>query len=440
MKKLNRREFVQTGSGTALASSLAPVALAAEPPAPASKHGSKKFKIAIIGVGNRGRLFLKASLDRFNVDVPALCDFREEAAQRGSKMVQEKLGYEPEIYTDGPNDYKRLLKRDDVDVVFITTPTWWHGPMAIDSLRAHKHVFSEVPACNTIQEGWDLVRAAQETDAKYFMAENLCFLRSNMMILNAVEQGVFGTLSFAECGYIHEARNLQFNPDGSLNWRGSLNSRTDLIANTYPTHALGPTSMWFGIPRGDQLRQCVTMMTPAHSFRDYAIERFGPDTPGATATWNGDNTVSLIRTESGAVIFLRFDICSPRPHHMDFYTLQGTKASYDDEAGMFVDGRSKDWEPVSDYYERYDHPFWTRHGKAALRTGHGGGDYFVIEHFYKCLREDRPPGIDVYDAVTWSSLIPLSAKSVRENGATQEVPDYTEGRWKNRRRYDWSNG
>ena len=325
MKKLTRREFVQTGSGTALAASVAPAALATAPPAVSSKHGSKKFRIAVIGVGNRGRLFLKASLDRFNVDVPALCDFREEAARRGVKMVREKLGYEPDTYTDGPKDYQRLLKRDDVDAVFITTPTWWHGPMAVDSLRAHKHVFSEVPACNTIQEGWDLVRAAQETDAKYFMAENLCFTRSNMMILNAVEQGVFGTLSFAECGYIHEARNLQFNEDGSLNWRGSLNSRTDLIANTYPTHALGPTSMWFGIPRGDQLRQCVSMMTPARSFRDYAIERFGPDSPGATATWNGDNTVSLIRTESGAVIFLRFDICSPRPHHMDFYTLQGTQ-------------------------------------------------------------------------------------------------------------------
>ena len=105
MKKLNRREFVQTGSGTALASSLAPAALAGAPAALSSKHGSKKFKIAIIGVGNRGRLFLKASLDRFNVDVPALCDFREEAAQRGAKMVQEKLGYKPDTYTGGPNDY-----------------------------------------------------------------------------------------------------------------------------------------------------------------------------------------------------------------------------------------------------------------------------------------------------------------------------------------------
>ena len=438
MKKLNRREFVQKGSGTALAASLAPTALAAEPAALPKKHSSKKIKIAIIGVGNRGTLFLKASLERFGVDVPALCDIREEAAQKGLEIVHEKLGYKPDTYTRGPRDYKRLLQRDDIDVVFITTPTWWHGSMAVDSLRAHKTVFSEVPACNTIQEGWDLVRAAEETDAKYFLAENFCFTRHNMMILNAVEKGVFGTLTFAECGYIHEARDLQFNEDGSLNWRGTLNSKTDLIGNTYPTHALGPTSTWFGITRGDQFRRTVTMMTPAHSFRERAIQRFGPDSAGARAPWNGDNTVSLIQTESGAVIFLRFDICSPRPHHLSFYTVQGTKASYDDEAGMFVDGRSEDWDPVSDYYDLYDHPYWSKHGKDAERTGHGGGDYFVVEHFYECMLEDRPPGIDVYDAVTWSSLIPLSAKSIRENGATQDVPDYTRGQWKNRRRTNWT--
>jgi hypothetical protein len=196
--------------------------------------------------------------------------------------------------------------------------------------------------------------------------------------------------------------------------------------------------MWMGLTRGDQMVRATTMMTRSASFHEYSVKRFGPDSPAARIKWNGDNTLTLIQTESGGVIYLRFDIQSPRPHHLAFYTLQGTSASYDDEAGVFVDGKSKGWDPIADYYSAYDHPYWLRHAKAAEAYGHGGGDYFTLQHFYRCIRDKAPFGIDVYDAVTWSSLIPLSAKSIREMSMPQAIPDYTQGKWRDRTRYDWT--
>jgi hypothetical protein len=234
---------------------------------------------------------------------------------------------------------------------------------------------------------------------------------------------------------------LQFNSDGTLTWRGDLNSSKDLIGNTYPTHSLGPVCQWMGIPRGDQMVGCTSYMTRSASFGEYARKRFGPNSQAARVKiWNGDNTLTLINTNThnGGVIYLRFDIASPRPHHMAFYTLQGTQASYDHEAGMFVDGKSKGREPTADYYTRYEHPYWVRHSEAAKAAGHGGGDYFTLQHFYRCIRDNVKPGIDVYHAVTWSSLIPLSAKSIRERSATQEIPDYTRGKCMDRKRFDWS--
>ncbi len=400
---------------------------------------NRKIRIGVIGVGGRGMGVLRASIAMGAVEVAALCDIRPEAANQGVDYVQTHLGPRPATYTNGPTDYKRMLQRDDVDAVFVTTPTVWHGPMGIDSLRARKWVFTEVPACNTIEEGWELIRAAEESGTGYFMAENYCFMRHNMLVLNMVEKGLFGTLTFSECGYLHEARTLQFNADGTLTWRGELNSNPELIGNTYPTHSLGPVSMWLGLTRGDRMVRCNTMMSRSATFREYARKRFGPDSPaGRVTTWNGDTTNTLIQTENGVVIHLRFDIQSPRPHHMAFYTLQGTGASYDDEAGLFVDGRSKGWEPIAGYYAAHDHPFWLRHSEAAKTAGHGGGDYFTLQHFYRSIREKTMPGIDVYDAVTWSSLIPLSAKSIREKAAPQEIPDYTRGRWRERKRFDWT--
>lgn len=432
-----RRQFLRVA---AAAPALTGYSAGSAASASAANKNRTRLRIAVIGVGGRGMGVLKASLAIGGIDVAALCDIRREAVNRGADFVQTQLDYKPALFTDGPDDYKRMLQRDDIDAVFVTTPTVFHGPMGAASLRAGKWVFSEVPACNTIEEGWDLINAAEESGKGYFMAENYCFMRHNLLVLNMVEKGVFKTFTFAECGYIHEARDLQFNPDGTLNWRGRLNSSAELIGNTYPTHSLGPVSMWLGITRGDRMLRSTTMMSRSATFRETALKRFGPDSPaGKVTTWNGDTTNSLIQTENGVVISLRFDVQSPRPHHMDFYTLQGTGASYDDEAGIYIDGKSKGWDPISKYYADYEHPYWLRHAEKARTYGHGGGDYFTLQHFYGCIREGKPFGIDVYDAVTWSSLIPLSAKSIREKGMPQEIPDYTRGKWKHRKRFDWSN-
>ena len=414
-------------------------ALAAPAAQPQGVSSLKTIRIAVIGVGGRGTAVLRASLLAGGVEVPALCDILPEAANRGVDLVQTQLGARPATYTQGPTDYKRLLQRDDIDAVFLTTPAVWHGPMAIDSLRAGKWVFSEVPACHSLDEGWQLVHAAEESGAGYFLAENYCFTRHNLMALNMVDHGVFGALTFAECGYIHNTRDLQFNPDGSLTWRGEENSDPKFRGNTYPTHSLGPAGMALGINYGDRFTTCVSMMTPAHGFHEYAARRFGAAaTPARINTWNGDNTLTMIRTESGAVVYLRFDNASPRPHRMGFYTLQGTKASFDDLAGIYIDYQSKDWEPCSEYYARFDHPYWLRNSGEARNASHSGGDYFTVQHFFRSIRDRRMPGIDVYDAVTWSALTPLSAMSIAQNSAPQRFPDYTRGKWKTRKRFDWA--
>jgi hypothetical protein len=38
---------------------------------------------------------------------------------------------------------------------------------------------------------------------------------------------------------------------------------------------------------------------------------------------------------------------------------------------------------------------------------------------------------DIYDGVTWSSLVELTERSVRQNGSSVEIPDFTRGAWRN---------
>jgi predicted dehydrogenase len=348
-------------------------------------------------------------------------------------MVSDASTSAPVGFSAGPTDYRRLLERNDVDAVVIATPVPLHAPMAVDAMRAGKHAYSEVAAATTLDDCWALVEATEKTGRIYMMAENYCYFRPIMTVTNMVRQGVFGELTYAECGYVHDCRNIKFNPDGSLAWRGEM--ARDLIGNLYPTHSLGPVGQWLGINSGDRLVSLVSMTTKQVALERYAARTFGKDHPSAKIKFAvGDSTATLIQTAKGVVVDLRYDTLSARPHPSTTYqTLQGATASYvSDGERIWIEGRSqkKEWEPLSKYAAEYDHPLWKKSESEAAKTQHGGGDYFVIREFVNTLRSGGQPPIDVYDAVTWSSIIPLSAASLRGKSKLVEIPDFTRGKWK----------
>ena len=417
---VTRREALKLGAAAGVLAGAARRAAAAT--------GPKPIRFGFIGVGGRGTGLLQQALAHEGVEVTAICDIDEAHLNRGIDLVRKARGNEPAGHSAGPTDYRRLLTRDDVDAVLIATPMQLHGRMAADSLRAGKHVLSEVAAAVTVDECLDLVRAQKESGRTYMLAENVCYYRANLIVLNMIEQGLFGELTYAECGYVHDCRSLLFNGDGSLTWRGELARQES--GNWYPTHSLGPVAQWLGINRGDRLVSLVSRSSPAVGVKDYATKRFGADHPTTKLPWRGDSNTSLLSTERGRVIELRFDTSSARPHPTTtYFTLQGATASYHDREAVpsiWVDGKSKEvaWQSINDYAAEYEHPLWKQWAEQAAKTGHGGADFFVMLEFLETLRTGRPSPIDAVDAAAWSCVIPLSAKSVREGGAPQEIPDF----------------
>jgi len=73
-------------------------------------------------------------------------------------------------------------------------------------------------------------------------------------------------------------------------------------------------------------------------------------------------------------------------------------------------------------------PLWREHREEAAAAGHGGGDFFLLREFAGAVREQRSPLIDVYDAVTWSSITPLSVQSLSGGGVPVPVPDFCSGK------------
>lgn len=415
-----------------------------------------RLSLAIVG-GRRGAAFRRpaAALGEA-VALVAVCDPDEAVLARWrAEAPPAERGAAPVLRTY--STYEALLEQADVDAVLLASPMELHATQAIQALAAGKHVLSEVIAATTIEEGWALVEAVERSDRTYMMAENCTFLRETLLVRQMVQRGVFGELTYAEGGYIHDTRDLSFrrdDPAGALAWRGQL--RRDLDGNTYPTHALGPVAQWIGAATAgatDRFTELCTWTSREVSRTRYAASRFGATHPQAQpGSWaGGDTSTTLIRTARGVLVTLRHDSASARPAMNTHYALQGATASY--VAGrhrgetplVWIEGVSPGsspgdaaWQPLWDYAGEYEHPLWRARGGAAAATeinrggrggrggqvGHGDTDFLTLDAFVSALRTGSPAAVDVYDAVTWSSVMPLSIASVAQGGAPVPIPDF----------------
>ena len=73
---------------------------------------------------------------------------------------------------------------------------------------------------------------------------------------------------------------------------------------------------------------------------------------------------------------------------------------------------------------------WKRLSKTAASSGHGGSDYITLHEFVKAVRNKAQTPIDVYDAATWSAILPLSEQPVASKSAPVDFPDFTKGKWR----------
>lgn len=106
--------------------------------------GNHPGRGALVGhlAGELGNMVAVADVNRLNAD-----------------FFAERYNGNCKIY----NDYLELIARQDIDAVTIGTPDHWHAKIAIDAMRAGKHVYCEKPLALTIREGQQICKVAKET-------------------------------------------------------------------------------------------------------------------------------------------------------------------------------------------------------------------------------------------------------------------------------------
>lgn len=442
---MNRREFLMSTAAAGIATAATPV----------FAHSRERLRVAMIGTGLRGQGHLGLLSRRNDVELVAIADTQRIMLDNALKIIAKAGRPNPKVYggNDDVNAWKGLIAQKGIDAVFICTPWEWHAPMAIAAMEAHIAVASEVVAGITLQDHWDVLHTQQHTGTPYMLLENVCFRRDVMAVLQMVRAGLFGELIHLQAGYQHNLRGVKFNsgnpnePYGGgvefgakgfseAQWR--TQHSIDRNGDLYPSHGIGPCAMYANIHRGNRFTHINSFATKSRGLHDYIIKnpKGGPDHPNARVKFRlGDVVTTTLHCENGETILLQHDTSLPRPYSLGF-RVQGTEGLWMDiNKSLYLEGRSPDdrWENTQKYFDQYDHPLWKRYASDAAGAGHGGMDWFVVNAFIEAMKAGAPMPIDVYDAVGWSAITPLSEQSIAEGYRTLEFPDFTEGKWKDRK-------
>lgn len=197
-EELSRRRFVTTSSAALAASAVQPVLGA-----------NGRLRVGWIGAGSRGYHCIdqmqKSSKDL--VEVTWVCDTFQGHLSRAKDRVQTSWGNTPKTTVD----FREVLADPNVDVVFIATPEHLHYSMAMAAIKAHKHIYLEKPIGHTLQEGAEIVKAAEKSGKVVQIGTQN---RSNKLYIQAKKMYEDGMLG--EVHYVRAFWYRNFDPSAAV--------------------------------------------------------------------------------------------------------------------------------------------------------------------------------------------------------------------------------
>ena len=119
--------------------------------------GIEKVRVGMVGLGLVSTSHYKGYASHPDAEVVAVCDLNKTRAEE----FAQTFGI-PEVFTS----YDEMLGKADINTIDIATPTYLHVPMAMQAVKAGKHVHCEKPFCRSTGEGLEVCKAAHTGRSK----------------------------------------------------------------------------------------------------------------------------------------------------------------------------------------------------------------------------------------------------------------------------------
>ncbi|WP_235297938.1 Gfo/Idh/MocA family protein [Portibacter marinus] len=167
------------------------------------------LQVGVIGTGWYGKNDVLRLIQVADVNVKAIAEVDAKMAEGAAEIIsqRQKSGKKPTVFSD----YRKMLEREDFDIVIIGTPDHWHALTAIDAIQSGAHVYLQKPISVDVLEGEAILKAAREHNKTVQIGTQR---RSTPHLVEAkqkiVDEGLLGKVAHIEiCSYYH----MRFNGD-----------------------------------------------------------------------------------------------------------------------------------------------------------------------------------------------------------------------------------
>jgi predicted dehydrogenase len=366
---------------------------------------SRKLNVAIIGLGF-GAEFIPIYQRHPHANMYAVC----RRDPKGLGQIAKAFGVE-KAYTN----FEDVIHDPAVDIVHINSPIHMHAPQSIAALRAGKHVACTVPACTSVEEAREIVKASKESGKNYMMMETVVYSREYLYVRELRDSGKLGRIQFVRGSHL---QNMYGWPGY---WEG-------LPPMHYATHCVSPC---LAIVNGEaEFVSCLGSGRIAEKL----IAKYGSPFSFETAHFKVRN-----QDVAGEVTRYLFDSARQYQESFDCY---GSQTSFEwqlvegDHPVLHVGGEKVERVEIPDYAHLLPEgirDFTTKcvydmaenaHLSFIQGSGHGGSHPHLAHEFLMSIIDGRRSFPDVHQSVNWTMVGILAHESAMRGGEKIHIPNF----------------
>ncbi|MCL6443398.1 MAG: Gfo/Idh/MocA family oxidoreductase, partial [Alicyclobacillus sp.] len=129
----------------------------------------------------------------------------------GVAAAQRQFGF-----LEAETDWRKLIARDDVDVIDVNAPSDAHHEIVLAACKAGKHVFCEKPLALTLSHAREMLAAAEQSGVKHMVGFNYRFAPAVQLAKKLVSEGRLGKIYHFRAWFLQD---WIIDPDFPLVWR-----------------------------------------------------------------------------------------------------------------------------------------------------------------------------------------------------------------------------
>ncbi len=163
---------------------------------------SKRVKVGIVGLGRWAKVLTRASLQSDAIEIVA----------GYSRSEEKRTAFRGEFGIAVTPDLATMLADRDIEGVILTVPNEQHLPVARDVAKAGKHVYTEKPIANSLEDGLEIEALEKTFGVTVTVGHSARLMAGIRLIRQAIDAGELGRIAFIEANFSNE-RALELTPN-----------------------------------------------------------------------------------------------------------------------------------------------------------------------------------------------------------------------------------